>query len=85
MYEYWMLDAGYSMLDTGYWMLDAIYWKLDTQYSMTMVQFCPTVIEHRESSVKGKLPMKLRLPGTVKRLNVEHRTSNIEHRILMVL
>ena len=29
--------------------------------------------------------MKLRLAGTVKRLNVEHRTSNIEHRILMTL
>jgi hypothetical protein len=29
--------------------------------------------------------MKLRLPGTVKRLNVEHRTSNIERRILMTL
>ena len=29
--------------------------------------------------------MKLRLTGTVKRLNVEHRTSNIEHRILMTL
>jgi len=29
--------------------------------------------------------MKLRLPGTVKRLNVEHRTPNIERRILMTL
>ena len=29
--------------------------------------------------------MKLRLTGTVKKLNVEHRTSNIEHRILMTL
>ena len=29
--------------------------------------------------------MKLRLAGTVKRLNVEHRTSNIERRILMTL
>jgi hypothetical protein len=29
--------------------------------------------------------MKLRRAGTVKRLNVEHRTSNIEHRILMTL
>jgi len=29
--------------------------------------------------------MKRRLPGTVKRLNVEHRTSNIERRILMTL
>ena len=29
--------------------------------------------------------IKLRLPGTVKRLNVEHRTSNIERRILMTL
>jgi hypothetical protein len=28
---------------------------------------------------------ELRLTGTVKRLNVEHRTSNIEHRILMTL
>jgi len=31
------------------------------------------------------LRMKLRLAGTVKRLNVEHRTSNIERRILMTL
>jgi hypothetical protein len=29
--------------------------------------------------------MKLRLAGTMKRLNVEHRTSNIERRILMTL
>jgi hypothetical protein len=29
--------------------------------------------------------MKLRLAGTVYRSNVEHRTSNIEHRILMAL
>jgi len=29
--------------------------------------------------------MKLRLAGTAKRLNVEHRTSNIERRILMAL
>jgi hypothetical protein len=29
--------------------------------------------------------MKLSLAGTVKRLNVEHRTSNIERRILMTL
>ncbi len=29
--------------------------------------------------------MRLRLSETVKRLNVEHRTSNIEHRILMTL
>jgi hypothetical protein len=29
--------------------------------------------------------MKLRLAGTVKRLNVEHRTSNIERPILMTL
>jgi len=29
--------------------------------------------------------MKLRLAGTVKRLNVEHRTPNIERRILMTL
>jgi len=29
--------------------------------------------------------MKLRLSETVKRLNVEHRTPNIEHRILMTL
>jgi len=29
--------------------------------------------------------MKLRLAGTVNRLNVEHRTSNVEHRILMAL
>jgi hypothetical protein len=38
--------------------------------------------------VKSQTPiprMKLRLAGTVKRLNVEHRTSNIEHRILMTL
>jgi hypothetical protein len=31
------------------------------------------------------LRMKLRVAGPVKRLNVEHRTSNIEHPILMVL
>ena len=29
--------------------------------------------------------MKLRVTGTVKILNVEHRTSNIEHRIMMTL
>jgi hypothetical protein len=29
--------------------------------------------------------MRLRLAGTAKRLNVEHRTSNIERRILMAL
>ncbi len=29
--------------------------------------------------------MKLRLAETVKRLNVEHRTSNIEHPILVAL
>jgi len=29
--------------------------------------------------------MSFRLAGTVKRLNIEHRTSNIEHRILMTL
>ncbi len=29
--------------------------------------------------------MKLQVAGTVKRLNVQHRTSNIEHRILMTL
>ena len=29
--------------------------------------------------------MKLRLPGTMKRLNVEHRTPNIDRRILMTL
>jgi hypothetical protein len=29
--------------------------------------------------------MKLRLAGTVKRLNIEHRTSNIERPILMTL
>ena len=29
--------------------------------------------------------MKLRLPGTVKSLNVEHPTPNIERRILMTL
>jgi hypothetical protein len=29
--------------------------------------------------------MKLRLAGTVKRLNVQHRTSNIERPILMTL
>jgi hypothetical protein len=29
--------------------------------------------------------MKLQVAGTVKRLNVEHRTSNIERRILMTL
>jgi hypothetical protein len=33
----------------------------------------------------GRARMKLRLAGTVKRLNVEHRTSNIERRILMPL
>ena len=34
---------------------------------------------------KGGAYIKLRLPGTVKRLNVEHRTPNIERRILMTL
>jgi len=29
--------------------------------------------------------MKLRLTGTANRLNIEHRTSNIERRILMAL
>ena len=29
--------------------------------------------------------IKIRLAGTVNRLNVEHRTSNIERRILMAL
>jgi len=29
--------------------------------------------------------MKLRLIGTLKRFNVEHRTPNIEHSILMTL
>jgi hypothetical protein len=29
--------------------------------------------------------MKLQVAGTVKRLNIEHRTPNIEHRILMTL
>jgi hypothetical protein len=29
--------------------------------------------------------MKLRLPGTVNRMNVEHRTSNIERPVLMAL
>jgi hypothetical protein len=29
--------------------------------------------------------MKLSLAGTAKRLNVEHRTSNIEHRMMMAL
>jgi hypothetical protein len=33
----------------------------------------------------GSARMKLRLRGTVKRLNIEHRTSNIERRILMTL
>ena len=33
----------------------------------------------------GRAHMKLRLTGTVKRLNVEHRTSNIERPILMTL
>jgi len=32
-----------------------------------------------------KLLMSFRLAGTVKRLNIEHRTSNIEHRIMMTL
>jgi hypothetical protein len=34
---------------------------------------------------RGGAHIKLRLPGTVKRLNVQHRTSNIERRILMTL
>jgi hypothetical protein len=34
---------------------------------------------------RSSLGMKLRLAGTVNRLNVEHRTSNIERRILMTL
>jgi len=29
--------------------------------------------------------MKFRLSGTVDRLNIEHRTSNIERRIMMAL
>jgi hypothetical protein len=33
----------------------------------------------------GGARMRLSLSETVKRLNVEHRTSNIEHRILMTL
>jgi hypothetical protein len=33
----------------------------------------------------GSLGIRLRLSGTVKRLNVEHRTPNIERRILMTL
>jgi hypothetical protein len=33
----------------------------------------------------GSAHMKLRLAGTMKRLNVEHRTSNIERPILMTL
>jgi hypothetical protein len=33
----------------------------------------------------GAAYMKLRLAGTVNRLNVQHRTSNIERRILMAL
>ena len=36
-------------------------------------------------NANGGSRMKLRLAGTVNRLNVEHRTSNIERRILMVL
>jgi hypothetical protein len=35
--------------------------------------------------MQGAAYMKLRLAGTVKRLNIEHRTSNIERRILMAL
>jgi len=34
---------------------------------------------------RGRAYMKLRLAGTANRLNVEHRTSNIERRILMAL
>jgi hypothetical protein len=33
----------------------------------------------------GRVRMKLRLPGTMNRWNIEHRTSNVEHRILMTL
>ena len=33
----------------------------------------------------GGTRMKLRLAGTANRLNIEHRTSNIERRILMAL
>jgi hypothetical protein len=33
----------------------------------------------------GRVRMKLRLAGTMNRWNVEHRTSNVEHRILMTL
>ncbi len=33
----------------------------------------------------GAAYIKIRLAGTVNRLNVEHRTSNIERRILMAL
>jgi hypothetical protein len=33
----------------------------------------------------GRVRMKLRLAGTMNRLNVEHRTPNVERRILMTL
>jgi hypothetical protein len=36
-------------------------------------------------AASGGARMKLRVAGTVKRLNVEHRTSNIERPILMTL
>jgi hypothetical protein len=36
-------------------------------------------------AARGEARMKLGLFGTLKRLNVEHRTPNIEHPMLMVL
>jgi hypothetical protein len=42
-------------------------------------------IKRAAFQARGGAHMRLRLAGTAKRLNVEHRTSNIERRILMAL
>jgi hypothetical protein len=48
-----------------------------------MLQRYAICLEPVTSDLKPR--MKLRLAGTVNRLNVEHRTSNIERSILMTL
>ncbi len=52
--------------------------------SKAKVSFSIKLAVHRPAA--GLTPrMKLRLFGTLKRLNIEHRTSNIERPILMTL
>jgi hypothetical protein len=46
---------------------------------------CFFSIKLADSAAGDRVRMKLRLAGTVNRLNIEHRTSNVEHRILMTL